>query len=202
MTSNSFDNRPTGGSTEATQILNEDELRAHQRAERDRALGRVRVDDGPDPVRPEVPKPTTHKFLPSLGLFLLRLVTGGIMGIHGYQKLSDISQTQAFVQSLGLPSPQYLAWGMGIAEVLAGVALVFGLLTRVAGLGVAAITIGALALVQWKSGNPFEAGKAGFTGELELLLAAVGILFFCVGAGRWAIDGQISANRRRNKMKV
>lgn len=200
MASSSYDN--TSGASEPTAILNDDELRAHQRAERDRALGRVRTPAGPDPVRPEIPKPTTHKFLPSLGLFLLRLVTAGIMGIHGYQKLNNISGTEAFMTSLNLPSPAYLAWGIGIAEILAAVALVFGLLTRVAGLGIAALTIGALALVQWKAGNPFETGKPGFTGELELLLAAVGLLFLCIGAGRWAIDGQISANRRKAKMEI
>ncbi|MEL4503644.1 DoxX family protein [Luteococcus sp. H138] len=200
MPSSSYDNNISGAS-EHTAVLNDDDLRAHQQAERDRALGRVRT-TGPDPVRPEVPKPTTHKFLPSLGLFLLRLVTAGIMGIHGYQKISDLSKTQAFMTSLNLPSPTYLAWGIAIAEILAAVALVFGLLTRVAGLGIAALTIGALALVQWKAGNPFEAGKPGFAGELELLLAAVGILLFCVGAGRWAIDGQLSANRRKAKSEI
>ncbi|WP_420176854.1 DoxX family protein [Luteococcus sp. OSA5] len=210
--------RRPGGATEATQILQTDSLReaqeaaaqaeaddraaqrARERAERGRALGKVPVSDGPDPVRPTIPKPTTDKFVPSLGLFLLRLVTGGIMGVHGVQKLTDIAGTQQFLGSLGLPSPQYLAWGTGIAEVLAGVALVFGLLTRLAGLGVAVVAIAALALVKWTSTKIFESGQPGFAGELELLLAAVGLTLLFVGAGRWSIDGAFRTARRRAKM--
>ncbi|MGO4956786.1 DoxX family protein [Luteococcus sp. Sow4_B9] len=219
MTDNQFDSgrRSGGGSTEATQILQSDSLReaqeaaalaeaddraaqrARERAERDRALGKVAAPQGPDPVLPEIPKPTTDKFGPSLGLFLLRLVTGGIMAVHGVQKLTDIAGTQDFLTQLGLPSPHYLAWGTGIAEVLAGVALLFGLLTRLAGLGVAVVAIAALALVKWGASNPFQAGKPGFTGELELLLAAVGLTLLFVGAGRWSIDGSIRAGRRRAK---
>lgn len=207
------------GSTEATQILQSDALReanaaaaeaetddwanqrAQDRAARDRALGKVPTSSAPDPVLPAVHKPTTEKFFPSLGLFLLRLVTAGIMGVHGFQKLTDITGTEGFMSSLGLPSPYYMAWGIGIAELLAAVALVFGLLTRVAGLGIAALSIGALAMVQWGAGNPFQSGKAGFVGELELLLAAVGLTLLFVGPGRWSIDGQIRANRRKNKAR-
>lgn len=197
---------PTQVINEPTQVMNpvDDQAeaarrRAEERAARDRALGKVARSTDPTPEAPVIPKPTTEKFLPSLGLFLLRLVTAGIMGIHGFQKLTDIPATQAFLTSLNLPSPHYLAWGLGAAEVLAAVALVFGLLTRVAGLGVAAIAIGALVLVKWGKKNPFVAGQPGFTGELELLLAAVGIVLFCVGAGRWSVDGSVASGRRKAK---
>lgn len=173
--------------------------REEERAARARALGTVPRSTEPAPVAPVVPKPTTDKFFPSLGLFLLRLVTGGIMGIHGVQKLTDIAGTESFLASLNLPSPHYLAWGTGIAEVLAGVALVFGLLTRVAGLGVAAVAIAALVLVKWGTKNPFVSGQPGFTGELELLLAAVGLTLLFVGPGRWSIDGSIASGRRKAK---
>lgn len=173
--------------------------RAEERAARNRSLGVVDRSAEPASYATPVPKPTTDKALPSLGLFLLRLVTAGIMGVHGFQKLTDIPATQQFFASLGIPSPLYVAWGTGVAEVLAAVALVFGMLTRVAGLGIAAIGIGALALVKWGKQNPFQKGVSGFAGELELLLAAVGLLLFCIGAGRWSVDGSMRASRRRNK---
>ena len=121
------------------------------------------------------------------------------MGIHGFQKLTDIDSTRAFFESLNIPSPLYAAWGTGVAEVLAAVALVFGFATRLAGLGIAAIAIGALAMVKWGKENPFQSGVPGFTGELELLLAGVGLALLFLGAGRWSIDGSIRASRRRNK---
>ena len=47
---------------------------------------------------------------------------------------------------------------------------------------------GALAFVQWGSWSPFKPGEAGFTGELELLLVGVGLLFLLVGGGGWSVD--------------
>ncbi|GAA1391969.1 DoxX family protein [Luteococcus peritonei] len=217
MTDNYY--REPKGSTEATQVMASDDVRAAQqaaaqaeaddaaarraqeRADRDRALGRVQRSDAPDPVAPSYVKPTTDKFPGSLGLFLLRLVTGAIMGIHGFQKLTDMGATTSFFSSLGLPYANYLAWATGIGEVLAAVALVFGVLTRLAGLGTAIIAIGALALVKWGKQNPFQSGQPGFTGELELLLAAVGLALFFLGAGRWSIDGSVRTSRKKAKLE-
>lgn len=180
------------------QVTDQDALRAQEKAERDRRLGKVERRDT-DVAAPVLHKPTTDKFMGSMGLWLLRWVTAGIMGVHGYQKLTDITGTEQFFTSLNLPSPHWLALGTGVAEVLAAVALFFGLLTRIAGLGIAAISILALITVKWKK-NPFASGVPGFAGELELLLAAAGLALFFVGSGRWGIDGQIRSNRRKAKM--
>lgn len=185
--------------TTPTEQAEAERRRAEERAARNRSLGVVDRSSGPVATAVTPPKPTTDKFLPSLGLFLLRLVTAAIMGIHGFQKLTDIPSTEAFFKSLNIPSPLYAAWGTGVAEVLAAVALLFGMATRAAGLGTAAVAIGALALVKWGDKNPFEKGVPGFAGELELLLAAVGLMLFCIGAGRWSVDGSMGASRRRNK---
>jgi len=48
--------------------------------------------------------------------------------------------------------------------------------------------IPALAYVKWRTGALFTEGQPGFTGELELLLAAVGVLFVGVGGGGWTVD--------------
>ncbi len=127
-------------------------------------------------------KRTTDGFFGSLGLFLLRLVVAGDMGVRGYQHLTDIQAFTDFLTRAELPSPTYLAWGIGVAEILAAVSLLFGLLTRVAGFGIAALTIAALARVMWGAVNPFQPGVPGFIGELELVLASVGIVLLCLGA--------------------
>lgn len=142
----------------------------------------------------------TDKFLPSLGLFLLRLVTAAIFGIHGVNKLLNIPATTDMIGRTLLPYPSILAVVVGAAEVAIAIALVFGLLTRVAGLGVVLITVGALVFVLWgQSWSPFAAGEAGFIGELELLLAAVGVLFMSVGAGGWAVDRGFRARRSADR---
>lgn len=207
--------RDTTGATEATRMLDTDAIReanaaaaqadaddlAAQRAQRDRALGKVAPATGPDIAAPVYVKPTNDRFHASLGLFLLRLVTAGIMGVHGYQKLTNIAGTEKMMQSIGMPSPHWTAWGTGIAEVLAAVALLFGVFTRLAGLGVAAIGILALLYVKWRHGNPFAGQQSGFSGEIELLLAAVGVAFFFLGAGRWSIDGSVRTSRQKAKLE-
>lgn len=174
--------------------------RAEEKAARDRQLGKVERDRGPEPAAPVVHKPTTDKFAASFGLFLLRLVTAGIMGVHGVQKLTNIAGTEAMEKAAGVPYPHWAAWTNGVAEVLIAVALLFGLFTRLAGLGITIITTLALVMVLWRHQNPFKSGQSGFTGELELLLAGVGLAIFFLGSGRWAIDGQRRSNKRRARL--
>lgn len=172
--------------------------RAEERAARERALGNVARSEpqAAEPVPDAIPVRTTDRWAGSLGLFLLRLVLAAIMGVHGFQTITDIAGTTDFLTQVGLPYPGYVAWGLGVAGLLAAVALVFGLATRVAAVGIAAVAIGALALVKWGNFNPF--GESGFSGELELLIAAAAILLVLVGPGGWSID----ANWRRNRLRA
>jgi uncharacterized membrane protein YphA (DoxX/SURF4 family) len=148
-----------------------------------------------------IKKSPTDKFFGSLGLFLLRLMLAFIFGYRGVTMLTvnlEMSQTQ--LQSTILPSPEIWLYVISVSSMLIALSLVLGFLTRVAGLGIAAISVGALVFVQWGAGwNPFATGQAGFLGEFELLLAVVGIMFLTVGAGGWSIDRSIRASRERSK---
>ena len=135
----------------------------------------------PEPV--VIKERTNDKFLGSVGIFLLRLVVAGIFGIRGYQMLGDLAATQErFAQTLLAPYAQILAIVTGAAHLLIALALILGLLTRIAGLGVVLV-----------------AGQAGFLGELELLLAAVGLLLLLIGGGGWSIDRSFRSARARDK---
>jgi putative oxidoreductase len=176
-------------------VASSDEERQRRRAEREQSLGtKPKTDEAIDEqaTAPQAPaKRTTDKFLGSAGLFVLRIVTAGIIGLHGFAKALDITAVQAMLSNTVIPEPVIMSYVLTAGEVAIALALVFGLLTRLAGLGLAAIGIGALVFVQW-IGNPFN-GNA-LVGELELLLAGVGLLFVCLGAGGWSID---AAFRRR-----
>ncbi len=174
--------------------------RAARKEARDAALAAV----APAPVA--VPEPvvvkerTNDRFFGSLGLLLLRLVVAGIFGIRGYQMLGDLAATQErFASTLLAPYAQILAIVVGSVHLLIALALILGLLTRVAGLGVALVAGGALALVWWGPWSPFVAGQPGFLGELELLLATVGLLLLFVGGGGWSIDRSFRAARAKDK---
>lgn len=146
-----------------------------------------------------VTRRNTDRFGPSLGLFVLRLVTAAIMGVHGIQKLLNLPGTTAMIEQTVIPYPSIMAIVVGAAEVAIAIALVFGLMTRVAGLGVLLVAGGALAFVLWGNWNPFVPGQSGFTGELELLLAAVGLLLLFTGGGGWAVDRGFRARRAADR---
>ncbi len=151
----------------------------------------------PEPV--VVEKRTNDKFAGSLGLFLLRLVVAAIFTVRGITMLTNLVETQEqFAQTI-IPYPQVMAIVAGAAHLLIALAMVLGLLTRVAGLGVLLIAGGALAFVMWGPWSPFVPGQPGFLGELELLLAAVGLLFLLVGAGGWSVDRSFRSARVRDR---
>ena len=91
------------------------------------------------------------------------------------------------VQTLPLSSgyAQTGVWVLGICECVAAVCIILGLFTRVAGAGVIAITVLALAFIFWGSFAIFK--TMGFKGELELLLAGCGARLLILGAGGWAL---------------
>ncbi|MDR1236673.1 MAG: DoxX family protein [Propionibacteriaceae bacterium] len=156
-----------------------------------------------EPVAAPAPvKRTTDKFLPSLGLFLLRIVVAGILGIRAVQWLAATDKSTATLAHTIIPPEWH-----GLAVIIAGVAmlliafsLIVGLLTRVAGFGLAALVGCALALVEWGPYTIFQAQNwPGFLGELELLLAAIGIAILCVGAGGWSLDYSFRSRRVKAK---
>jgi len=186
-------------SADETAVIDEDEVarrRAEEREERDRQLGKVQpLASAPAPVPYALP--TTYKAFPTLGLLLLRLVTAGVVGIRGFMHAMDIAGLQKLWadHTILAPQAQTVAWVQTGLEVAIAVMLVFGLGTRIAGALLAALAGCLLGLMLWGAANPFQAGLVGFIGEIEVLLAAVGIFFLTTGGGRAAIDGTIHKGR-------
>ena len=127
-----------------------------------------------------------------LGLAVLRVVTGIIFTAHGAQKLFVFGfggVAGAFGQ-MGVPMANVVGPLVALVEFFGGLALIVGLLTRVASLGVAAVMLGAISLVHLSAG--FFAPQ-GFEFPLALLGAAITLLF--TGAGRYSLDAIISGRR-------
>lgn len=162
--------------------------RAARREAREAALAApdVRTTATPEPV--VVTQRSTDRFLGAFSLFLVRLVVAAIMAVHGLDYVTDPIGAERLFATTIIPEPAIVSAVTGYASLAIAVALVFGLLTRVAGLGVLLITGGALAFVLWGNWSPFVAGRAGFIGEFELLLAVVGLLLLCIGGGGFSLD--------------
>ena len=82
---------------------------------------------------------------------------------------------------------------MGKRELRAGRgASVIGLLQRVVGFLLLAISVASLVFIRWGNFQIFTSGGLwvdGFIGDKDLLLAAIGLLLLTIGGGAWGIDG-------------
>lgn len=123
------------------------------------------------------------------GLLVLRVVTGAIMIVHGWQKffVDGISGVSGFFGAVGIPLAGFSAAAVATIELVGGLLLVAGLGTRMVGALYAVTMIGAIVFVH--AANGFLAAAGGF--EFVLLLAAVGVALALTGAGRFSVDALI-----------
>lgn len=173
--------------------------RAARREARTQALAApdIRTVAAVEPI--VVTRRSNDRFLGAVSLFLLRLVVAAIMAVRGLEIVTNLPAAEALFATTIIPEPRIMALVAGVSALAIAVALVFGLLTRVAGLGVTLITGGALAFVLWGNWSPFLPGRSGFIGEFELLLAAVGLLFLCVGGGGFSLDRSFRKSREKDR---
>ena len=126
------------------------------------------------------------------GLTILRLVVGAVFIAHGAQKFFVYGLggvTGAFTQ-MGVPAPGVTAPLVAFVELFGGVALVLGLLTRLAAVGLAFVMLGAILFV--KLGGGFFAPN-GVEFELTLLAGVLALAF--TGPGEFSIDRAIARRR-------
>lgn len=143
-----------------------------------------RFDTGQDGVAPTV----------GLGLLLIRVVTGIVFFMHGYQKLVDngIAATQQGFNAMGAPLPDVTAVVVTFAELIGGAALIVGALTPVFGLILAIDMLSALFIVHIDAG--FFAMNGGF--ELVLLLGSVALGLAFTGPGQYSVDAVVGLASR------
>jgi putative oxidoreductase len=125
-----------------------------------------------------------------LGIAIIRIVTGVIFLVHGCQKLFVFGLagvTGAFAK-MGVPVPALTAPAVTFLELFGGLALVLGLLTRLAALGLGVEMLGAVLLVHLAGGFFLPAGY-----EFALMLCATTLGLALAGPGSLSIDGAIAA---------
>jgi putative oxidoreductase len=131
-------------------------------------------------------------------LTMLRISVGLILTVHGALKLANPEQTLAFFQEAGVFAPQ-LSVNLAIAgELLVGLGLTFGLLTRFAALGPTLVMIGAVCFVH--AGNGLMAQNGGW--EYPAVLLLVSLVFIAHGGGPYSVDAIVQRIRQPDKKKV
>lgn len=124
-----------------------------------------------------------------LGLTILRVIAGIIFAAHGGQKLFVYGfdgVAGAFTQ-MGAPLPGITGPLVALLEFFGGIALVVGLLTRLAGLGLSGVMIGALVLVHLPAGFFLPNGY-----EFVLMLLGAASTLAITGAGRYSVDALLA----------
>lgn len=147
----------------------------------------------------------------SLGLFLLRLIFGSLIAIHGYPKLfggqgksqgvrpelqkvlgegfaqsvegGGLRNFTGMVQSMELPAPQVLAGMAAGAEFFGGLALILGWHTRLASLALLGDMAVAIRKVHWDKGLLAQGGA-----ETPLTFFAAFLTLLVAGPGKIALD--------------
>lgn len=128
------------------------------------------------------------------GKVILRGILGLIFFMHGLSKFQGgISNTVGYFDSLGIPG--FLAYAVAAIELIGGIALVFGLGTKLIGLLFTLIMIGAIFTAKLHAGFFGNGQMAGY--ELELALLAMSIYFIFANHATLSLDRKL-LNSTRN----
>jgi putative oxidoreductase len=111
---------------------------------------------------------------------VVRVVTGVFFISVSISKFTEHSKEVADFDRYGVPIPEVAVYVAGAVELIGGIALVLGLLTRLAALFLAGDMIGAISTAGRVEGGSFNLGIAPtlFVAMLFLLWAGPGLLAF------------------------
>jgi putative oxidoreductase len=110
----------------------------------------------------------------------LRASIGAIFIVHSLKKFDP--SWQEWLISIGIPPEMQLP--IALAELIGGILLVVGVLTRVTGAIFAVILLGAIFHIRWENG--FFVSKGGW--EWDLVMLAVVLAIIAAGPGRISIS--------------
>lgn len=120
----------------------------------------------------------------SCGIAVIRIVVGVIFVMHGWQKLSwGFQHVAEFLGSLHIPLPALAAVVLTLVEMLGGIMLILGVLTRYVA---ALLAIDMLvAIIAYHAKNGFFAPQGI---EFPLLLLAANVNLILTGAGALSLS--------------
>jgi putative oxidoreductase len=115
----------------------------------------------------------------SIAPLILRLCLAAVFIYHGMDKVGK-SWGTAWYPDLPVAQQVLIAWG----ELLGGVAMLLGVLTRLAAVGLAVIMLGAIVKVHWPNG--FSLANQGY--EYNVVIISSCAVLILTGGGRLAAD--------------
>ncbi len=128
-----------------------------------------------------------HSTFGDIALLLLRLVTGTAFILHGWGKI----QHPLNWMGPDAPVPAVLQFLAAFSEFGGGIALILGLLTPLAALGLASTMAVAVHMHAIVRKDPFVNLTGGMSYEPALGYLAIAILIIAMGPGRFSLDSKI-----------
>ncbi|MBI4862914.1 MAG: DoxX family protein [Candidatus Riflebacteria bacterium] len=127
----------------------------------------------------------------ALGLLFVRIVTGAAFMLHGWPKIQNPFGWMGPTS----PVPGIFQALAALSEFGGGLALILGLLTPLACLGLACTMVVAIGMVHLPAGDPFVAmgGKRSF--ELALVYLANVVMLLLAGPGVFSLDEVLFGRR-------
>ena len=113
--------------------------------------------------------------------FLLRIVVGVTLVLHGYPKLKNPKQTLKWTESLGVPAAATIA--AIVLEFFGGVALITGFLVPVVAFFIILEMIGNIALKKMKMKAPYLVGQNASAYEVDVLYILLAATLIVIGPG-------------------
>lgn len=139
------------------------------------------------------------KTQPEVSTAILRIVLGGVMLAHGFQKAfgwfggAGFQGTmQFFTEQMSIP------WGLALVvvltETLGAAALIVGFVTRLMALAIGVLLSVAVVMVHWQYGffMNWQGNQNGEGFEFHLLGVAIAFALLLKGGGRWSADGALT----------
>lgn len=123
-----------------------------------------------------------------LALLVLRVVLGLIFFMHGLDKIfgiagGSIEGLAGMLSSIGFNPGTLWAWILSVAELLAGLLLIFGIFPKLSASVIAVIMIVAILRVHGPNGFFYKNGGV----EFSLLILANSLYFVFVGGGKYSL---------------
>lgn len=135
---------------------------------------------------------SSTSFWQNTGLAFVRVIAGLLLVYHGWEifdtaKMNEYMGWDIFKRSSSMSVMVYMGKA---AELVAGIMLVVGLLTRVAAL----ILIFTLLYISFFVGH----GKVWYEDQHPFLFVLLGLVFLFMGGGKWSLDHLLfNKNHRR-----
>jgi putative oxidoreductase len=128
---------------------------------------------------------------------LIRLMVGAVFLSEGIQKfLYPAIRGAGRFEKIGLPNPEFLGNFVGFFEIVCGLAILVGLLTRLSAIPTLIIMIVAIATTKSTvfQVEGFWVMMHGSRTDWAMLLGSIFLII--KGGGKWSVDGMVNQSGR------